>query len=118
MACEYELGDNDRARDAVGELRKVDRKRSRTIAIHGIRSCLVDMEPCDIVSGRYPWGVPARLGLGRAYAVENDTTRARAAYDEFLTLWKDAAADIPILKQAQAEYAKLRLALPPLREPR
>jgi hypothetical protein len=70
------------------------------------------------VVGFMPWGVPARLGLGRAYAVENDTTRARAAYDEFLTLWKDADADIPILKQAQAEYAKLRLALPPPREPR
>jgi hypothetical protein len=40
-------------------------------------------------------------------AIENDP-RARAAYNEFLTLWKDADPNIPILKQAQAEYAKLK----------
>ena len=55
-----------------------------------------------------PISVLARLQLGRAYALQGDTTKARAAYQDFLALWKDADPDIPILKQAQAEYAKLR----------
>jgi tetratricopeptide (TPR) repeat protein len=50
----------------------------------------------------------AHLGLGRAYALQGDTARAKAAYEDFLTLWKDADSDIPVLKQAKAEYAKLR----------
>jgi len=45
--------------------------------------------------------------LGRAYAMSGDTAKAKAAYEDFLTLWKDADPDIPILKQAKAEYAKL-----------
>jgi len=56
----------------------------------------------------FPWGALARLGLARAYAMQGDTAKARAAYQEFLTLWKDADADIPILKEAKAEYAKLK----------
>jgi len=55
-----------------------------------------------------PEGALARLGLARAYALQGDRTKARAAYQEFLTLWKDADPDIPILKQAKEEYAKLR----------
>jgi eukaryotic-like serine/threonine-protein kinase len=53
-----------------------------------------------------PIGALARLQLGRAYALLEDKTRASAAYQDFLTLWKDADLDIPILKQAKAEYAK------------
>jgi len=56
----------------------------------------------------YPFGALAHLQLGRAYALHGDTAKARAAYQDFLTLWKDADADIPILKQAKAEYAKLQ----------
>jgi eukaryotic-like serine/threonine-protein kinase len=62
-------------------------------------------------------GALAHLGLARANAVESRTSqgsdsaaagvRALAAYKDFLTLWKDADADIPILKQARAEYSKL-----------
>jgi predicted Zn-dependent protease len=55
-----------------------------------------------------PIGALAHLQLGRAYAMQGDTTKARAAYQDFLTLWKDADPDIPILKQAKAEYAKLQ----------
>ena len=55
----------------------------------------------------FPWGALARLGLARAYAFEGDTAKARAAYQDFLGLWKDADPDIPILKEAKAEYAKL-----------
>jgi len=50
-------------------------------------------------------GVLARLGLGRAYAMTGDGAKARTAYQDFLALWKDADPDIPILKQAKAEYA-------------
>jgi hypothetical protein len=50
----------------------------------------------------------AHLGLARAYAVRDDTAKARAAYQDFLTLWKDADPDVPILKEAKAEYAKLQ----------
>ena len=50
----------------------------------------------------------ARLGLARAYALQSDKAKARAAYQDFLTPWKDADPDIPILKQAKAEYAKLQ----------
>ena len=61
----------------------------------------------------FPWGALARLGLARAYALEGQTDpaardKARAAYQDFFTLWKDADPDIPIYKQAKAEYAKLR----------
>jgi serine/threonine protein kinase/tetratricopeptide (TPR) repeat protein len=55
-----------------------------------------------------PIGALAHLQLGRAYVMEGDTAKARAAYQDFLTLWKDADPDIPILKQAKAEYAKLQ----------
>ena len=55
----------------------------------------------------FPWGALARLGLARGYAMQGDTAKARTAYQDFFTLWKDADPDIPILKQAKAEYAKL-----------
>ena len=55
-----------------------------------------------------PIGALAHLQLGRAYALSGDKTRAKAAYQDFLTLWKDADPDIPILKEAKAEYAKLQ----------
>ena len=54
-----------------------------------------------------PIGALAHLQLGRAYAVSGDKTKAKSAYQDFLTLWKDADPDIPILKQARAEYANL-----------
>ena len=53
-------------------------------------------------------GALAHLQLGRAYAMQGDTTKAKAAYQDFLTLWKDADPDIPILIAAKAEYAKLK----------
>jgi serine/threonine protein kinase/tetratricopeptide (TPR) repeat protein len=53
-------------------------------------------------------GSLAHLQLGRAYVMKGDAAKAKAAYQDFLTLWKDADPDIPILKQAKAEYAKLQ----------
>jgi tetratricopeptide (TPR) repeat protein len=55
-----------------------------------------------------PLGALARLGLARAYAVQGDTAKAKTAYQDFLTLWKDADPDIPVLIAAKAEYAKLK----------
>jgi hypothetical protein len=55
-----------------------------------------------------PIGALARLQLGRAHALSGHTAQAQAAYQDFLTLWKDADADIPILRQAKTEYANLR----------
>ena len=54
------------------------------------------------------FGPLAHLGLARAYALSGDTTRARNTYQDFLSLWKNADPDIPILKQAKAEYATLQ----------
>ncbi len=54
-----------------------------------------------------PIGALAHLQLGRAYVLSGETTKAKAAYRDFLTLWQDADPDIPILKQAKVEYAKL-----------
>ena len=54
-----------------------------------------------------PIGVLAHLQLGRAYAVSGDIAKAKKAYQDFLTLWRDADTDIPVLKQARAEYANL-----------
>jgi eukaryotic-like serine/threonine-protein kinase len=55
-----------------------------------------------------PIGALVHLQLGRAYVLAADKDKARAAYNDFLTLWKDADPDIPILKEAQAEYTKLQ----------
>jgi eukaryotic-like serine/threonine-protein kinase len=59
------------------------------------------------IVGNFPIGALARLQLGRAYAMQNDSAKAKAAYQDFLALWKEADSDIPILKE-KAEYAKLK----------
>jgi predicted Zn-dependent protease len=56
----------------------------------------------------FPLGALAHLGLARAYTLQGDTAKARAAYQDFLALWKDADPDIPILIAAKTEYAKLK----------
>ena len=53
------------------------------------------------------WGALAHLQLARAQVMMGDKAAARKSYNDFLTLWKDADPDIPIYKQAKAEYAKL-----------
>jgi tetratricopeptide (TPR) repeat protein len=54
-----------------------------------------------------PLFILAHLGLARAYTLQGQTDKSRAAYQDFFTLWKDADQEIPILKEAKAEYAKL-----------
>jgi eukaryotic-like serine/threonine-protein kinase len=56
----------------------------------------------------FPLGALAHLQLGRAYAMAGDSAKARTAYQDFSALWKDADPDVPILKEAKAEYAKLQ----------
>ena len=60
------------------------------------------------IVGADPIGALAHLQLGRAFVLSGDKIKAKAAYQDFLTLWKDADPDIPILRQAQAEYAELQ----------
>ena len=60
------------------------------------------------VLGTMPYVGLAQLGLARSYALAGDAGKARMAYQDFFSLWKDADSDIPILKEAKAEYAKLQ----------
>jgi hypothetical protein len=55
-----------------------------------------------------PVGALAHLQLGRAYLMAGDQAKAKAAYSDFLNLWKDADSNIPVLQQARLEYAHLR----------
>jgi hypothetical protein len=56
----------------------------------------------------FPLGALARLGLARAGALNGDPAKAKPAFQDFFVVWKDADSDIPILKEARAEYAKLK----------
>ena len=60
------------------------------------------------IVGLDPIGALAHLQLGRVHAFSGDNAKAKSAYDAFFTLWRDADSDTPILKQAKAEYARLR----------
>ncbi len=58
--------------------------------------------------GNQPIGALAHLGLARSYTLQGDIPKARAAYSDFLSLWKNADPDVPLLKQAKVEFAKLK----------
>jgi hypothetical protein len=60
------------------------------------------------IVSNFLFGSLAHLQLARAFALSGDTAKAKAAYQDFFALWKDADLDIPILKEAKAEYAKLQ----------
>ena len=66
---------------------------------------ILDHRGVDLSSPLYPL---SRLGLGRAYALQGDKPKAKAAYQDFFAAWRDADPDVPILKEAKAEYAKLQ----------
>ena len=53
-----------------------------------------------------PIGALAHVQIGRALALSGEKDRARAAYQNFIALWKDADADLPVLQQARAESAR------------
>jgi hypothetical protein len=60
------------------------------------------------VVGNQPIGALAHLGLARSYTLQGNIPKARTAYSDFLNLWKNADPDIPVLKEAKAEFAKLK----------
>lgn len=60
------------------------------------------------IASNEPIAALAHLGLGRGYALSGNTAKAKASYQDFLTLWKDADPDVPIYRQAKTEYAKLQ----------
>jgi tetratricopeptide (TPR) repeat protein len=66
---------------------------------------ILDHRGIEPLSPLYPL---AHLGLARASVLSGDTAKARKEYQDFLALWKDADADLPILQQAKDEYAKLK----------
>jgi tetratricopeptide (TPR) repeat protein len=75
------------------------------------RKAVAELETLLGHRGWWTWAVYAplaHLGLARAYAMQGDTDKAKAAYQDFLTLWKDADPTIPIYTQAKNEYAKLQ----------
>jgi tetratricopeptide (TPR) repeat protein len=60
------------------------------------------------IVGNFVTGALAHMQIGRAYALAGDSAKAKAAYQEFFAIWKDADPDVPVLKEAKAEYAKLQ----------
>jgi serine/threonine protein kinase/tetratricopeptide (TPR) repeat protein len=60
------------------------------------------------IVGNFMTGSLAHLQIGRAYAMAGEAAKAKAAYQDFFNIWKDSDSDLPILKQAKAEYAKLQ----------
>jgi eukaryotic-like serine/threonine-protein kinase len=105
-AAPYELGDV-----AGGALYPVYVRGEAYLAKHQGREAAAEFQKILDHRGivlNQPIGALAHLGLARAYVMQGDTAKAKAAYQDFLTLWKDADPDIPIFIAAKAEYAKLQ----------
>jgi len=107
MAAPYELGDSDGSNTLFPIFL---RGQAYLVARQG-REAAAEFQkildhPGTVLSESI--GALAHLGLARAYALEGDLSKARSGYQEFFTLWKDADPDLPILKQAKAECAKLQ----------
>ena len=112
VASPYELGEPHSSVHAnFGALYPIYVRGDAYLALHqGSQAALEFQKILDHpgVVGSDPVGALARLQLGRAYAMTGNAAKAKAAYENFLTLWKDADPDIPILRQAKAEYGRLR----------
>jgi predicted Zn-dependent protease len=74
------------------------------MAVHDYQKVLVN-RGVDPVSALYPL---AHLGLARAYVLGNNNVHSRNEYEKFFDSWKDADSDVPVLKQAHLEYARLK----------
>jgi tetratricopeptide (TPR) repeat protein len=110
VAAPYELGDPVPILGFGGSLYPVYLRGQAYLMLHqGIAAAAEYQKYVDhrSVVNSSPLGALARLGLARSYAMQKDTVRARVAYQDFLALWKSADPDIPVLKEAKAEYAKL-----------
>jgi tetratricopeptide (TPR) repeat protein len=106
-AAPYELGDTTTG----GALHAVFVRGEAHLAAHqGVEGAAEFQKVLDhrCIVFNDPIGALAHLGLARAYVLQGETAKARAAYQDFLTLWKDADPDIPVLIAAKAEYAKLK----------
>jgi predicted Zn-dependent protease len=107
VAVPYELG---ASRGLFGALYPVYMRGEAYLADHqGAQAAAEFQKIIDHrgVVGSDPVGALAHLGLARAWVLSGEKIKAKAAYQDFLTLWKDSDPDIPLLKQAKAEYAKL-----------
>ncbi len=109
-ASPYELGQTTGSTDGWTALYPVFVRAEAYLAAHRGSEAAIEFQkildhPGIVVN--QPIGALARLGLGRACAMQGDTVKALAAYRDFLTLWKDADPDIPMLIAAKTEYAKL-----------
>jgi DNA-binding winged helix-turn-helix (wHTH) protein/predicted Zn-dependent protease len=104
----YELSD---ARYLVGNLYPVYVRGEAYLGTHQGREAAAEFQKFLDHKGialNSVLGSLARLGLARAYLLQDDKMKAREAYQDFLALWKGADPDIPILKQAKAEYANVQ----------
>jgi serine/threonine protein kinase/Flp pilus assembly protein TadD len=108
-AAPYELGEPPPTIE--GTLYPAYLRGQAHLALHNGRAAAAEfqkfLDHLGIVLN-FPLGALAHLQLGKAYAMAGDSAKARSAYQDFFTLWKDADPDIPILKEAKAEYAKLQ----------
>ena len=103
--AEYEFGSNGNLSSYLFARRSLpgrEKRETRGQANFKITSTIVELYVSFVL---FPL---AHLGLARAYALQGDANKARTSYQDFFALWKDADPDIPILKQAKAEYAKLQ----------
>ena len=108
-ALPYELGQPPQLQ--VGTMYPVYLRAQAQLAIHNGAAAAAEFQKFLDHRGvilNFPLGTLARLGLARAYALQGNAAKARVSYQDFFTLWKDADPDIPILKEAKAEYAKLQ----------
>jgi eukaryotic-like serine/threonine-protein kinase len=110
-AAQYELGQTTGSKVGWTALYPVFVRGEAFLAAHQGREAVAEFQ--KILNHRgivvnEPIGALAHLQIGRAYVMQGDTAKAKAVYQDFLTLWKDADPDIPILKQAKAEYVKLQ----------
>jgi eukaryotic-like serine/threonine-protein kinase len=117
-ALEIHRGNPQRAVELLGSADPYERSYPLSMYLRGIAylqarkgaEATAEFQKVAGPSGTEPTSpehVLAYVGLARAYALQGETAKARAAYQDFFTLWKDADPDIPILMQAKAEYAKL-----------
>ena len=108
-AAPYDLGSPSQLQ--LGTLYPVWIRGQAYLASHDGNSAAVEFQKFLDHRGiviNFPLGALAHLGLGRTYSMTGDSAKAKAAYQDFLALWKDADPDIPILKEAKADYAKLQ----------
>jgi len=93
----------------LGGLRSAYVRGEALVAVHRYREAIAEFQKLLThrgIVGADPIGPLAQLHLARAFALSGDTIKAKAAYNDFLTLWKDADPDTPILGRAKTEYAQ------------